>query len=768
MSVKALLFLFFVAVVVTGCDTQSNEIASEVVLFPQPQELLLKGGTLRFGKDPTIYADPDFEQATRWFRHYLADGPGWKLTTTTEAEANIRIDKDTTLGAEAYRLNISEKGLQITARTNAGAFYALQTLRQLLPATFEMQHTVPRGAVTLPTLEVADAPAFSYRGMHLDVSRHFFPKEFIKEYLSYLALLKMNTFHWHLTDDQGWRIEIKKYPKLTAQGAFREETLVGHYNDVPRTYDGQRYGGFYTQEDIKEIVAYAQSLNIRVIPEIEMPGHAQAAISAYPEVGCTGEPVPVATEWGIFENVFCTKPETMQFLKDVLLEVMSLFPGTYIHIGGDEAPKTHWKSCADCQFRMLKEGIASEEALQSWFIEEIESFVNDHGKQIIGWDEILEGGLAPNATVMSWRGVEGGIAAAEAGHDVIMTPTSHMYFDYYQDSHPEEPLAIGGYLPLQKVLAFSPVPEGLSPEASHHILGAQGNVWTEYMPTSEQVTYMIFPRMIALSEVVWSGSKNDPEKAYSELLHRLPKFQQRLTIKGITHYNPLQRLDITFSSASDTLFAIVETPLSNATVRYEYAEEVQTYSAPVPLTTSGTFRAQMMEGEQAVGHAYSTHVKIHQGIASTLSVNTPPHPAYDEGGMNALNNGVLGSSERFGDGEWLGFWGEDIAITMEWNTPIAISKVGTRFFEAKGQWVYAPKQVLVEWTTAEGIKYSKTIEVTASDTDTSLRNLTWNGELPQQKIKKLVLRIPSYGTIPQGAQGAGNPAWTFLDELVIE
>ena len=325
----------------------------------------------------------------------------------------------------------------------------------------------------------------------------------------------MNTFHWHLTEDQGWRIEIKKYPKLQEIAAFRKETLIGHYNDQPHQFDGKPYGGFYTQEQIKEVVAYAKTRQVTIIPEIEMPGHSQAAIAAYPELGCSGEQVEVATKWGVFDEVYCPKESTFKFLEDVIDEVVALFPGKYIHIGGDEAPKTNWKNCEYCQKLIKKEGLKDEHGLQSYFIARMEKYINTKGKQIIGWDEILEGGLAPNATVMSWRGTSGAVQAAKEGHDVILTPGSHCYFDHYQSENENEPLAIGGFLPLEKVYHFNPIPEGLTDKEATYVLGAQGNVWTEYMQTEKQVEYMAFPRAVALSEVLWSSPEH---KNYSDFI----------------------------------------------------------------------------------------------------------------------------------------------------------------------------------------------------------------------------------------------------------
>ncbi len=401
----------------------------------------------------------------------------------------IRPSAPRAIGCRANRA-----GVIIEASTEAGLFHGLQTFRQLL-------HAADPG--TVPLVEIADAPRFPYRGMHLDVARHFFPVAFVERYIDLLSRYKFNTFHWHLTDDQGWRIEIKAYPKLTEVGSCRRETIV-EKNFKPYVGDGIPYCGFYTQEEIRQVVAYAAARHITIVPEIEMPGHAKAALASYPELACTPGPFEVGTVWGVEEDIFCPSEATFAFLEGVLTEVMALFPGPYIHVGGDEAPKARWKSSDLAQSIIQREQLADEHALQSWFIQRIERFLNAHGRRLIGWDEILEGGLAPDATVMSWRGVKGGIAAAQEGHDVIMTPTSHSYFDYAQDDPALEPFSIGGNLPLEKVYGFEPVPSVLTPDESRHILGAQGNVWTEYMKTPDRVEFMVFPRMLAMSEVTWS------------------------------------------------------------------------------------------------------------------------------------------------------------------------------------------------------------------------------------------------------------------------
>ncbi|PXX30647.1 beta-N-acetylhexosaminidase [Arenibacter sp. ARW7G5Y1] len=440
---------------------------------------------------------------------------------------------------------------------STGVLYAIQTLRQLMPPAIE-SGTSLEAELSIPAVVIKDEPRFAYRGMMLDVSRHFFPVSFVKKYIDLIALHKMNTLHWHLTEDQAWRIEIKKYPRLTEVGAFRNGTIIGHH---PGTANDQEvYGGFYTQEEVKDIVAYASKQHVTIIPEIEMPGHGAAAIAAYPYLSCfpeeptsvfndmmsdksrelqqSGTPKIVQETWGVMDDVFCGgKESTFAFLQDVLDEVIPLFPSKYVHIGGDESPKANWERCPNCQARIKKEKLNDEHELQSYFVQRMEKYINGKGKQIIGWDEILEGGLAPNATVMSWRGEKGGIEAAKQHHDVIMTPTTYNYFDYYQSEDTEnEPLAIGGFLPLEKVYSYNPIPEELDKEEERFVLGAQGNVWTEYMKTEDQVEYMTFPRMAALSEVVWSPQESRSWEDFKERLEHLAKRYYVLDIEYAKHF----------------------------------------------------------------------------------------------------------------------------------------------------------------------------------------------------------------------------------------
>ena len=447
---------------------------------------------------------------------------------------SLSLQKDKREGS--YSLNISKERIVISATEIKGFFYALQTLRQLLPVEIESRTIRSDVEWKVAAASIQDSPQFSYRGMHLDVGRHFFPVSFIKKYIDLLALHKFNVFHWHLTEDQGWRIEIKSYPLLTEKGSVRAETVIGKNTG---NYNAKPYGGYYTQDEIREVVAYAQKRFITVIPEIELPGHALAALASYPSLGCRGKGYEVATKWGVFSDVYCAgKEETFLFLEQVLSEVIELFPSKYIHIGGDEVPKERWAACTHCQRRIKKEGLHNEHELQNYFVGRIANFLRQHGRSIIGWDEILDGGELPsNAIVMSWRGMKGGIAAAKKSHYVVMSPVSHCYFDYYQALPEGEPFAIGGFTPLEKVYSFYPIPEELYlTEQDKYVAGVQGNVWTEYIKTPEQVEYMTFPRASALAEVAWSNPK---KRNLKDFYPRLKRLNKRLAFLGVNFRNKL-------------------------------------------------------------------------------------------------------------------------------------------------------------------------------------------------------------------------------------
>lgn len=521
---------------ILACSSCGVETTANYQVIPLPQEVALSQESPFNLNDGTIIAYPEnnelLKRNAEFLAEYISQSTGRTLQTEALApgaeapKGAITLGLDPAIGnREGYVLTVKADRVTLNGQTENGVFYGIQTLRKSIPS-----QTIA-SSILLPAGTIQDEPRFSYRGMHLDVGRHFFPIEFVKKYIDLLALHNMNTFHWHLTEDQGWRIEIKKYPKLTEIGAWRDRTVIGRNTDE---YDNTRYGGFYTQEQAKEIVEYAQERYITVIPEVDLPGHMLAALAAYPEMGCTGGPYEVCPRWGVFEDVLCIGNEqTMQFLEDVMAEIIDIFPSEYIHIGGDEAPRTRWEKCPKCQARIKAEGLkedkehSKEDRLQSYCMTRIEKFLNSKGRRIIGWDEILEGDVAPNATVMSWRGSAGGIKAAQLGHDVIMTPNDYCYFDYYQSQDTEnEPFAIGGFIPLEKVYSLEPT-ASLTEEQAKHILGAQANLWTEYIPTTEQVEYMVLPRMAALAEVQWTQPEKKDYTYFTTRLAGLISLYQR-------------------------------------------------------------------------------------------------------------------------------------------------------------------------------------------------------------------------------------------------
>ncbi len=565
-----------------------------ISIIPQPLSLKRDDGSFVIGETTKIILsqnDKELSSVGEQLAARLRTVTGYSLELKAASGAKDQQDvivlaldeRETDLGKEGYQLRVSRKSVLIKGATSAGVFFGVQTLYQLLPVEVERNQRTEGVAWTAPCVRIEDKPRFLWRGMHLDVGRHFFSKDSVKRYIDLLATYKMNMFHWHLTEDQGWRIEIKKYPRLTTVGAWRRETMD----------DNTPHGGFYTQDDVRDIVEYARQRFITVVPEIEMPGHSLAALTSYPELPCSGGPFKVGTEWGIIYDVYCAGNEkTFQFLEDVISEVVALFPSPFFHIGGDEVPKLRWSNCKRCQDRIKAEGLKDEHELQSYFIKRIEKILNAKGKRLVGWDEILEGGLAPNAAVMSWRGTQGGIEAAKSGHDVVMTPTSHCYFDYYQGVE-GEPKAIGGFLPIDTVYSYEPVPPELTPEEAQHVLGAQGNVWTEWMPHFRQVEYMALPRLCAMSEVVWSDKS---KKNFEDFARRLEQHYERLALRDVNFRVPtplgIGGRKIIFK---DTI-VVIKSPVSSASIYYTLDGEDPTmrsakYSKPVAITGEQTLKA---------------------------------------------------------------------------------------------------------------------------------------------------------------------------------
>lgn len=667
---------------------------------------------------------------------------------------------------ENYHLTINEKYISIIAEGNgAGNLYAIQTLIQL----FSLDKTK---SIKLPCVEIKDSPRFEWRGMHLDVCRHFFPVSFIKKYIDLLAMYKMNTFHWHLTDDQGWRIEIKKYPKLTEIGAWRKGTMIGPYKD--QKFDSMPYGGFYTQEQIKEVVTYAEKKHITIVPEIEMPGHSVAAISSYPWLSCTGKQIDVEKAWGVFEDVYCTKDSVFNFLQDVLDEVTILFPGKYIHIGGDESPKTRWKVCANCQARIKSEHLKDEHELQSYFIKRIEKYLNSKGKQIIGWNEILEGGLAPNAAVMSWQGTEGGVAAAKQKHYAVMTPGSHCYFDHYQASPADEPLAFGGYTPLEKVYSYEPIPSELNEDEQHYILGAQANIWTEYILDEKQVEYMLMPRMMALSEVVWSPKENRNE---TDFLNRLQTQFLLLDKLGINYAKALYKVeqhvtsrksDFDFSTDKHLSVELKANPILGKIYFTESGNDVKTvggtaYFDLIPIRENTTISAGLLDIKERKWLGKSTMASYHFSKATNknVSLTTQPNEAYKGEGGFTLVNSVIGDKPRVNE-QWLGWKGEDMEAIVDLENTENIHSIRCGFLKEELSWIYLPKQV--EFSISIDGKIFKTLGKTDYYFDEHFASIDF--KIIKARYIKIIAK--NYGKIPSGKSGAGSKSWLFCDEIFID
>jgi hexosaminidase len=678
---------------------------------------------------------------------------------------------------DGYEMTIDQKGIHIAGDAK-GLFYAFQTLIQLLPVQ-DHQSKTSGSEIRIPFVAIKDYPRFPYRGMHLDVSRHFFPVEFVKKYIDYLALHKFNYFHWHLTEDQGWRIEIKKYPKLTETGAWRNGTIIGRYPGQGN--DGIRYGGYYTQEQVKEIVKYAADRYITVIPEIEMPGHSSAAIAAYPELSCfPDEPTiryfpkqctwhgdssgkQVQQTWGVFDDVYCAgKENTFQFIQNVLDEVLALFPSKYIHVGGDECPKENWKRCLHCQKRIRDENLRDEHELQSYFIQRVEKYLNSKGRILIGWDEILEGGLAPNAIVMSWRGEEGGIEAAKQNHEVIMTPGGWCYFDHSQSEN-EDSVTIGGFTPLEKVYSYEPVPKELEGEKARYVLGAQGNVWTEYMKYPGKVEYMIFPRMSALSEVLWTPKEkknwNDFEKRLMAQFNRYELWKTNYS----RAYFELKARVIPAADDNGVLWQVENKLNYPVTIKFNNSDSVWLYKKPQVINRSLTAYAYFDTDKQRIQVSQKFHFNKATGKKITLA--TPPARNYPGDGAFTLVNGIINEKGMARSREFLGFLGSDCEAVIDLGKPETIRQVKMHILSQVASWIWRPSYAEV-FISADGVNYTslgKTQEI-STPTGKGVMEIQFN----PVSTRYVKVMVKNRGDIPAGNPGAGNKAWLFVDEIEIE
>ena len=752
-----LIFLFG-----TRINVSAQEL-NELAIIPLPKTIVKAKGYFLLNQKTVVAASKTLNSDANIFVGMLNDVYGLKLNVYDEAtKINfIRVKLNPSLKSDAYSLTVNPYSVEIIGGQN-GVFYGLQTLIQIVKSD-------TAGQIKIPCVKITDEPRFGWRGMHLDVSRHFFSKEFIKKYLDYLATYKMNTFHWHLTDDQGWRIEIKKYPKLTQIGGWRKGTLIGHSSSDKYASDSIAYGGFYSQDDIREIVAYASARHITIVPEIEMPGHAMAAISAYPYLSCTGKQIDVEQTWGVFEDVFCTKDTVFDFMKNVLSEVMELFPGTYIHVGGDECPKVKWKECPACQARMKELGLKNEFELQSFFIQRVEKFLNTHNKKLIGWDEILQGGLSSSASIMSWQGEEGGIAAAKQGNYVVMTPGSHCYFDHYQGDPTNEPLAIGGYTTVEKVYSYEPIPKVLSANQQKFILGAQGNLWTEYISSSKQVEYMIFPRLCALSEVVWSPKE---VKNYSDFRRRLLKHFELFDKKGINYAKSI--FEINKNVIADTVNYKLSLELKQefpvGDIYYWIDDEKGfvskpiKYLNPIPVLNNCCIYAESRDYNQVVRNSVAQKFFITKSSGASIKLTNPPSDKYNYKSPQTLVDGVSGSIPWNGK-EWLGFVDTPLEAMIDLGKVSEISNVVIHTLKAEASWIYLPKIVKVE-VSENGIHFVKFGEFNESEINEMGRMISVKNNLTKARYVKVY--VEGLGLIEKGKAGEGHNAWLFVSEIGIQ
>lgn len=714
----------------------------------------------------------DMKRNANMLASYIEQATGIRPTVGKSKNGTaivLTIDK-TIANAEGYKLDADAKQIRIAGASAAGVFYGIQTLRKSLPLV-----NGKASKVSIPAVHIADAPRFAYRGTHLDVSRHFVTADSVRQFIDMLALHNINRFHWHLTDDQGWRIEIKKYPLLTQIGSKRAQTVIGHNSGK---YDGKPYSGFYTQKQIRDIVKYAADRYITIVPEIDLPGHMQAALAAYPDMGCTGGPYEVWQKWGVSDNVLCAgNDKTLTFIDNVLKEITQLFPSKYIHVGGDECPKTQWQKCPKCQARIkalnleAKDGHSAEERLQSYIITHASNYLKSLGRNTIGWDEILEGGLAEGATVMSWRGESGGIAAAKQHHDVVMTPNSYLYFDYYQSlDKANEPLAIGGYLPLETVYSYEPMPKELTADEARHIIGVQANIWTEYMPTFKQMQYMALPRLAALSEVQWS---QPALKDYTSFTNRLTEFTHMYDRLGYNYAKHLYNVAIHVDSDNKWREILIHmTTAGKAEIRYtldgtEPTANSTLYTGAIVLQKSAKIRAAAFrDGKRS--SVTSQNISFNKATACPVELLQPTHKNYTYKGGATLTDGLLGD-KGFGTGRWLGFSGNDLEAVIDLKQNTDVSSVSLNTCVDKGSWIFDARNIEVS-VSADGKSFTKVASksLPALEEQTPDNIYTYELTFPQTTTRYVKLTATSEHNIPKWHGGKGKPAFLFVDEISVK
>ena len=776
---KKLMILTAVAAALISCSTAEVKTINVV---PYPNEVAVKARSFDICGAEFHY-DANFDEAAQNVIKSFAE----QLSLVTGQQSNaaaglsgkgVKFVYEPSMGKEAYSLNISRNAVKVKASTLSGVNYAIQTLKQMLPAEVFGKQAAADADWTIQCANIKDEPRFGYRGMHLDVSRHFFTVEEVKKYLDVMEIHKLNTLHWHLTDDQGWRLEIKKYPRLTEVGSIRNKTIIGHLFESKK-YDNTRYGEgcWYSQEEVKDILAYAASKGITVIPEIDLPGHMLAALAAYPELGCTGGPYEVWGMWGIADDVLCAgKEETMLFLEDVLAEVCELFPAEYIHIGGDECPKVRWETCPLCQAKIKELGLQdteefqAEHYLQSYVMTRMTNFLSSKGKKIIGWDEILEGEVAEDAIVMSWRGVAGGLQAVRMGNEAIMTPNTFYYFDYYQSLDKEnEPLAIGGYLPVEKCYSYEPFTAGMTEEEKGRVLGVQANLWTEYIATADHLHYMLLPRMAALSEVQWCQPENKSWERFYDSADEFCSIYDVMGYKYGTHIFDT-RGDILVDREKGGVYVSLdaqgETPIRYTLDGSEPTSESALYSEPIKITESCTLKAKS-DRKGTDNRVFERHFTAHKAMGRPATTLTETHPSYTFNCPNLLTDGLVGEGP-YNSGDFAGWYNQPFEVVVEMDgesyESMTLSAIVFRY-----DYLFGPESISV-MTSEDGENYT---EVAYEAYKVEGRVDDGNGchdytlSFPATTAKYLKVKAEVIKALPEWHSGAGRPGFLFVDEIIV-
>jgi len=774
MKKVGLIIGFFLTLTFLSCQKTAETADYQVV--PLPKEINLTNQKPFILDKFTAITYPkmfgELQKEADFLADYIEDIMGFrpivKCTDNFMINAiNLKINKSDFDNPESYQVIVTEKTINITSSNTSGIFYGIQTFRKSLPVGTKEKR------VAFPTGVISDYPRFAYRGMHLDVSRHFFPLDSVKVYIDAMALHNLNKFHLHITDDQGWRFEVKKYPKLTEIGAWRDGTIIGK----TMAYDTIRHGGFYTQEELKDLVKYAADRHITIIPEIDLPGHMLSALAAYPEFGCTGGPYAVWQHWGVSEDIICAgNDDAMLFLEDVLLEVMDVFPSEYIHIGGDECPRVRWENCQKCQKKIKELGLkddekhSAEDYLQSYVMSRMEQFVENHGRHIIGWDEMLEGELAPNATVMSWRGSEGGYKAAKMHHNVIMTPNNVLYFDYYQTLDTDnEPVSIGGYNPVKTVYLFEPIPEGLTEYEKQYILGPQANIWTEYTNEFDLLLYRMLPRIGALAEMQWCLPE---QKDYGEWIKREFHMTQLYDLYHWKYATHIFDIEVSIEpNVKEGCMVVTMSKQVAGEIMYSFdtqesLKDVRKYTEPLKISQSCYLTCFVLRPDGSRGKYFSTNFDFNKASMKPITLKKQPDKNYTYDGAQILIDGLKGNS-NYRSGKWLGWFGENADAIIDLQEVTEISKVTFNCNINMKDWIFNAKTVKV-LVSDDGSQFrevfSKNFELLAAN---YIKNI-YPVEVAFTPTKaRFVEVVITPFDCPEGHSGYGHPAWVFIDEIGI-